>query len=140
MVNELNEAKNFITEKNMKTLYVFLEKKSNEHLVYMMEALVGIMRKQRLADNISVELYCRTAEGFHLGMDRIDIRQLNVDHCRDHLNKIDSILTREFDTKDLKPYQPYLNVLRILCNISFLGNEEAKLETAIEELQTKVEN
>lgn len=80
----------------MKKLYIYLEKKTNAHLSYVMEALVGIMRHVKLSDNISVELYLRIFEGFMIALDRVDIKKLNVEFCQDHLDLIESSLSHEF--------------------------------------------
>ncbi len=52
---------------------------------YIMEALVGLMRKMRRADIKSVELYTKSYEGFSIGLGRIRLEDLNFDHCDDHV-------------------------------------------------------
>lgn len=77
----LETTKKEITEANLKKVFNYLEKKSNEACVYTMEALIGLMRGSKRADAMSVELYTKKHEGFMMGLNRIDIKKLNVDYC-----------------------------------------------------------
>jgi hypothetical protein len=43
----------------LKKVYNYLEKKNNEAVVYVMEALIGLMRGSKRADSMSVELYTK---------------------------------------------------------------------------------
>jgi len=65
----------------LKKVYNYLEKKNNDAVVYVMEALIGLMRGSKRADSMSVELYTKTHEGFMMGLNRIDITKANVDYC-----------------------------------------------------------
>lgn len=84
----LDAAKKDVTEKNLKKVYNFLEKKSNEACVYVLEALIGLMRGMKRADSLSVELYIKKHEGFMMGLNRIDIKNLNVQNCQEHLDNL----------------------------------------------------
>lgn len=74
-----------ITPDLIKKVYAFLEKKSNEAGVYVLEALVGTMRGMKMADNLSVELYLKKHEGFMMGLKRVYFGNLNPIHCEEHL-------------------------------------------------------
>lgn len=128
-MNEALEAcKKEVTEKNLKAVFKYLERKNNEAAVYVMEALIGLMRGQKRADAMSVELYTKTYEGFMMALNRIDIKKLNPDHCQEHLDnlrdKYDHILREaEFDI-----FKPHRNILSKLCLLAMLGADEYKLE------------
>ena len=81
MQESLDLVKKEVTPENLKKVYVYLEKKSNEAVIYIMEALIGLMRGSKRADPMSVELYTKKHEGFMMGLNRIDIKKLNVNFC-----------------------------------------------------------
>lgn len=81
MTEALETTKKEINEKNLKAVFKYLERKNNEAPVYVMEALIGLMRGSKRADAMSVELYTKTHEGFMMALNRIDIKKLNVDYC-----------------------------------------------------------
>ena len=80
-MEKLSESKKDITTDNLKKVYIYLEKKCNDAVVYVMEALIGLMRGTKKADNMSVELYTKKYEGFMMGLNRIDIKKMNVVFC-----------------------------------------------------------
>ena len=45
-----------------------MTKKSNDAIVYVLEALIGLMRNVKRADSFSVELYLKSHEGFMIGI------------------------------------------------------------------------
>ena len=53
-----------ITKDMLTKAYKFFEKNNNEAVVFIFEALVGIMRDQKKADSSSVEMYMKKFEGF----------------------------------------------------------------------------
>lgn len=124
LVENLEASKKEITEANLKKVYIYLEKKSNEACVYVMEALIGLMRGSKRADSMSVELYTKKHEGFMMGLNRIDIKKLNVQYCQEHLDnlreKYDNILRSE----EFEIFRPYRNILSKLCLLSMLGKDE----------------
>ena len=81
LLDELVIAKKDINADNLKKVYNYLEKKCNEACVYILEALVGLMRGSKRADSMSVELYTKKHEGFMMGLNRIDIKHLNTVYC-----------------------------------------------------------
>ncbi len=84
-IKKLEEAyeklKHEITPETMKKAYKFLETKNNEAVIFVFEALVGLMRGNRRADARSVELYTKKHEGFMIGLNKIDFKRLNTDFC-----------------------------------------------------------
>lgn len=84
----MNDIKKDITPDTVKKVYRFLEKNKNEAVIYIFEALVGLMRGNRRADARSVELYTKKHEGFMIGLNRIDFKKLNSDFCQEHLNNL----------------------------------------------------
>jgi len=81
LLTSLDLAKKDVTEPILKKAYTFLEKKNNEACVYVMEALVGLIRGVKSADKMSVELYIQKYDGFMLALNRVDIKNLEVKHC-----------------------------------------------------------
>ena len=86
--SKIEDLKKEITVDNLKKIFNYLDTKYSEAPAYVMEALVGLMRKMRRADIKSVELYTKSYEGFSIGLGRIRLEELNFDHCADHANQL----------------------------------------------------
>ena len=140
MQEALEEAKKEITPDNMKKIYTFLEKKNPEPVVYLMEALVGLMRGQKRADPVSVELYTKKHEGFMIGLNRVDAKQLNVNTCQDHLNALQDKYDKILGSEEFVLFRPYRNVLSKLCLLALLVKDETEIEELIENKKKKIEN
>jgi len=86
-----------ITSDLLKKVYTYFEKKSTEPVVFLFEALIGLMRKTPRADHKSVEIYLKKYEGFVMAVDRANAKQFNANYCQQHLdalaNKYDAILS-----------------------------------------------
>jgi len=46
-----------------------------------MEALIGLMRNTKTADNKSVEIYLKKYEGFMLALQRVDFKKIKAEYC-----------------------------------------------------------
>lgn len=66
----------------MKKVYSYFEKRSSEEIVYIFEALIGLMRKTPRADHKSVEIYLKKYEGFVMAIDRANAKQFNPNYCQ----------------------------------------------------------
>jgi uncharacterized coiled-coil DUF342 family protein len=128
LVESMDQAKKEITEANLKKVYNFLEKKYNEACVYVMEALVGLMRGMKRADQMSVKLYTEKHEGFMLGLNRIDIKNLEVKNCQEHLDNLREKYDKTLASEEFEIFRPYRNVLSKLCLLSMLGKDEFTIE------------
>lgn len=73
-----------IKPKVITSAYDFFEKKSHDALVYVFEALVGMMRDQKYADNKSVELYLKKFEGFMLALNRLELANVNPAYAKEY--------------------------------------------------------
>jgi predicted ATP-grasp superfamily ATP-dependent carboligase len=82
-----------ITSELLKKVYVYFEKKSTEPVVYIFEALIGLMRKAPRADHKSVEIYLKKYEGFVMAVDRVNVKTFNYTYCQQHL----AALTEKYD-------------------------------------------
>jgi hypothetical protein len=136
LLEELEVVKKDITEPNLKKVYTYLEKKSNDAPVYIMEALIGLMRGSKRADAVSVELYTKKHEGFMMGLNRIDIKKLNVAYCQEHLDNLRDKYNEVLSHEEFAIFVPYRNVLEKLCTLAALGKEEYELEQYIEDKQS----
>jgi hypothetical protein len=67
-------VENEITSDLLKKVYTYFEKKSTEPVVYIFEALIGLMRKAPRADHKSVEIYLKKYEGFVMAVDRANVK------------------------------------------------------------------
>ena len=65
----------------IKKLYGFLEKKNNPTMIFIIEALVGLLRNERRSNPVSVELYIKKYEGFVIGLNRADPKIMNPNFC-----------------------------------------------------------
>ena len=135
----MNEIKKEITPEVVKKVYKYLEKNKNEAVIYIFEALVGLMRGNRRADARSVELYTKKHEGFMIGLNRIDFKRLNTDFCQEHLNNLQSQYDKILDGSDLILFKPFRNLLAKLCLLALLGKDELKLEESIENKKKIIE-
>lgn len=66
----------------LKKVNAYLEKNSNEAGCFVLEALIGLLRGVKKADNFSVELYLKKHEGFMMGIERVEPKKLNADYCQ----------------------------------------------------------
>ncbi|CDW71440.1 UNKNOWN [Stylonychia lemnae] len=143
-VKKLQEAlettKREVNEKNLKKVYNYLEKKNNDAVVYVMEALIGLMRGSKRADSMSVELYTKTHEGFMMGLNRIDITKLNVDYCQEHLDKLRDSFDRILIEEEFSVFRTFRNILSKLCLLAMLGSDINKLQQQIQKKEIENEN
>ncbi len=106
----IENVKHEITVDNLKKVFNFLDNKNAEAPAYVMESLVGLMRKMRKADIKSVELYTKTYEGFSIGLSKLRLEDLNYDHCAFHSNEI-----KKWTSQIMQPqfaiFVPYHNLL-----------------------------
>lgn len=135
----MEQSKKDVTEANLKKVYTFLEKKNNEACVYVMEALIGLMRGMKRADAMSVELYTKKHEGFMMGLNRIDIKKLNVAHCQEHLDSLRDKHDHVLKSEEFEIFRPHRNILSKLCLLSMLGKDELALEQYIEKKENEIE-
>lgn len=80
-MDERDEALAALKSDDLKKVFKFFESKSNHAVIYVFEALVGLMRGHKLADNVSVELYTQKFDGFIIGLQRIDLKGLEHKFC-----------------------------------------------------------
>jgi hypothetical protein len=69
-------------------VFNFLDTKNADAPAYVMESLVGLMRRVRKADIKSVELYTKSFEGFSIGLSKLRLEDLNYEHCAFHSQEI----------------------------------------------------
>ena len=109
---------------NLKKIFNYLDTKYSEASAYVMEALVGLMRKMRRADIKSVELYTKSYEGFSIGLGRIRLEELNFEHCADHVNQLNEKYSALIQSqKELEIFIPYHNLLKECVTQAALGKE-----------------
>lgn len=80
------DSKKEIQPETIKKLYTYLEKKNNQTLIFVIEALVGLLRNERRAGPVSVELYTKKYDGFMIGLNRADPKTMNPIFCQDNLD------------------------------------------------------
>lgn len=78
---QYSNAVRAITKDVLAKAYKFFENNNHESIVFLFEALIGIMRNEKRADSSSVEMYTKKYEGFMLGLNRIDIKKINSNHA-----------------------------------------------------------
>lgn len=131
--------KHEITPETMKKAYKFLETKSNEAVIFIFEALVGLMRGNRRADARSVELYTKKHEGFLIGLNKIDHKRLNTDFCQEHLNVLQDQYDKVLQQEELAIFKPFRNILSKLCLLALLGKDEVRIEESIQRKKDQLE-
>ena len=111
----IDQQRRDLKPEDLKKVYNYLEKYSDEAVTFLVEALVGIMRKMRLADRESVELYLKNYEGFVLAVSRINLRTLNPEFCSMHLKKLSSEYLKRIKSEEFKNFIPIYNLLKDVC-------------------------
>jgi hypothetical protein len=132
IITDKLKAQKEITAELLKKTSKYFETHDDDGLVYLFEALVGMMRGQNLSDNYSVELYLKTIEGFNIALTRADPRNIDPDVAQTHLNKIQTFNELFFDPK-FNDFQPFKTLMTRLCMLSLLAKDEVVLEKSIDE-------
>ena len=128
-----------ITQELLKKVYTYFEKKSTEPVVYIFEALIGLMRKAPRADHKSVEIYLKKYEGFVMAVDRANVKQFNYTYCQQHLAELKNKYNAIIDQPDFKIFQPFRDLLRVFCDLGILAKEEVLHEEAIKTKEEKIQ-
>ena len=128
-----NEASKAVTPELLKKVNAYLEKQSNEAGCYSLEALIGLLRGTKKADNFSVELYLKKHEGFMMGIERVEPKKLNAEYCQYHLDQLRSKYDREFQSESLALFRPFKNLLEKLCELGIFCKDEGGMEDFIEQ-------
>jgi hypothetical protein len=136
MVEQVDGAKREITPENLKAVYDYLEKKTAEPVVFVMEALVGLLRGMRRADTKSVELYIKKHEGFMIGVNRLNLKQLNPDHCREHLDQLKKKYNVALNSEEFAIFMPFRILLVQLICAGLTAQDVAKVENKISQYES----
>lgn len=83
--DHFNDSKREIQPDTIKKLYSYLEKKNNQAMIFVIEALVGLLRNERRSNPVSVELYTKKYDGFIIGLNRADPKTMNPNWCQENL-------------------------------------------------------
>jgi hypothetical protein len=143
-INKLREEyealKLNFTPDNLKKVYAYFEKKSNDSAAYVVEALIGLMRNQRRSDPKSVELYIKKHEGFMAAINRVEPKTVNGVFCEEHLNNLAKNHNKVIDQEEFAIFRPYRDFLTKMCELGVLCKDEVLLENSIEENSKKLES
>ena len=123
---KIEHLKKEITVDSLKAIFKFLDTKYAEGPAYIMEALVGLMRRMKRADIRSVELYTKTYEGFSIGLSKIQLEDLVFDHCDYHLQQLNEKYSSMIGTKELSIFKPYHDLLKECVTQAALGKQMAQ--------------
>lgn len=116
MVEQVDAAKREITPEVLKKAYDYLEKKTAEPVAFVMEALVGLLRGMRRADTKSVELYIKKHEGFLIGVNRLNLKELNPTHCAEHLDALKKKYNVALNSEEFSLFIPFRSLLvQLVC-------------------------
>ena len=122
--SKIEGLKKEITVDNLKKIFNHMDQKYAEAPAYVMEALVGLMRKMRRADIKSVELYTKSYEGFSIGLGRIRLEELNFEHCEDHAKQLNEKYSAQImSEKEFEIFRPYHNLLKECATKASLGKQ-----------------
>lgn len=121
-----------VTPDVLKKVYHYFEEKSNPSVIYIVEALVGLMRGTKQADNKSVELYLKKHESLKIALYRLHVRsdKMNMQHCIEHLEKLEE-LDKVIQTKEFTIFKPFRNLLEMFCRIGLIDHEISKASKEI---------
>lgn len=77
----MEEALKEITPKLLTEINNLFEHKSNEAGAFVLEGLVGLLRRTKKADNFSVELYLKKHESLMHALNKVDPKNLMKEDC-----------------------------------------------------------
>jgi hypothetical protein len=121
-------AKREITPETLKKAYQFLEQKQAEPVTFVMEALIGLLRGMRRADTKSVELYIKKHEGFMIGVNRLDLKKMNPQHCQEHLDALKKRYNAALNSEEFVLFHPFRTLLVQILLASLTVQDVAKVE------------
>ena len=119
--------KHEITVDNLKKVFNFLDTKNADAPAYVMEALVGLMRKKQKADIKSVELYTKSYEGFSIGLSRLRLEDLEYEHCAYHAEQIKR-WTSAIQQPQFSFFMPYYRLLEETVKHASFASEIVQLK------------
>jgi len=100
-----------------------------------MEALIGLLRGMRRADTKSVELYIKKHEGFMIGVNRLDLRKMNPEHCQEHLDALKRKYNAALNSEEFVTFLPFRTLLVQILIAGLTVQDVAKVEKKIAEYQ-----
>ena len=133
----IEKVKHEITVDNLKKVFNFLDTKNADAPAYVMESLIGLMRKMRKADIKSVELYTKSYEGFSIGLSRLRLEDLNYDHCAYHSNEIKK-WTSQINQPQFAIFVPYYNLLEETIKHAAFASEIVQLKKERAEFEERI--
>lgn len=111
----IDSTKREITPDNIKKVYQFLEKKQAEPISFLIESLVGMMRNIKSADTKSVQMYLQKHEGFMIGLNRLKLRELNFEYCKDYLYQLRDKYNKLILSEEFEIFHLHRKLLSLLC-------------------------
>lgn len=138
LCEQVDQAKRQISAETLKKAYAFLEKKTAEPISFLMEALVGLLRGMRRADTKSVQLYLQKHEGFMIGVNRVDLKKLNVEHCKEHLDLLQKKYNAQILSEEFEVFHPFRTLLVQMIFTGLTQQDLGKYEKKIAEYQSKI--
>lgn len=129
---EMKSAMKRITKEHLARCFKYLEKKGNQSVTYVLEAVVGLLRGQKLADNYSVELYMKKHESLILALARADPQTMNRKDAEEHLAVL-AQHTQELESDEqLVDFAPFALILKSMCLLTFIASNEKKVDVIIQ--------
>ena len=135
---EMEEAVKDITPELLSEVNKFFEHKSNEAGIYVLESLVGLMRKTKKSDNFSVELYLKKYESFMHALHKVVPKNLVKDDCMDVVKQLEIKYDHMFLDERNKLFKPFRHVLAKLCWLGVFGDDEKKLEESLDKIDEEM--
>lgn len=130
----IEKVKREITAEKLQLVFNFLDTANAEAPAYIMESLVGLMRRMRKADTKSVELYTKNYSGFQIGLSRLKLEDLNYDHCAYHSENIKK-WTSKIHQREFTFIIPFYNLLEEITMHAAFASQIVKYKKERTELQ-----
>ena len=140
----------------MTACFKYLEKKSDEDIVFIVESFTGLLKGSKSVMPVEVKSYFEKVDRLNIGMQRFDFSKFPVQHYKDMLAELFGPRAKNLgivtETKDGK-YEPtgkdfpkekrdFLNVYRLLtlmCKYSIAKHDELQVIKAIEKCEDELE-
>lgn len=92
----------------------------------------------RRADTKSVQLYIQKHEGFMIGVNRVDLKKLNPEHCKEHLDLLQKKYNAQILSEEFEIFHPFRALLVQMIFTGLTKQDLSKYEVKITEYEGKI--
>lgn len=139
IVQQVEEAKKKITPFVMRKVYDYLDTKTAEPVAFLIESLVGLLRGQKRADCKTVQLYTYNHEGFMIRVNKLDLKTINPDHCKEVLDLLKKKYNAALNSVEFICFLPFRSLLVQFMCAGLILRDQDKLTQKLRKYEDKLE-